>query len=345
MKETLKEGYTYIPDIGGMTHPLSNQWDDGVNPIDQLNKLMTIRRRLLDNFSEKAIPKDAPMATLEEVLVPIYLLHRYQVEAVAKSLGGLYFTHAVKNDGEIPTTMVDPAEQWRAFDALMATITPDALSLPEALIQKIPPRPSGYPSTIEIFRGHTGPTFDPIGAAETAAGNTLDYLLNPERAARLIEYQSRDAGQPGLMAVLDKLLDRTWKAPLAAGYSGELQVLVDNLVLKNILALAASPRNAENVRGEAMHGHQRIGRMDEEALASKPRQGKRRRCISACPRSIIARTLPLCRSLRWRCRLAHRSGCRICIRVTEISISRRLNRCFSPTEVARIKKISYFFNF
>jgi hypothetical protein len=252
MKETLKEGFRYIPDVGGMAHPLSNQWDDGVNPIDQLNKLMSIRRRLLDNFSEKAIPKDAPMATLQEVLVPIYLLQRYQVEAAAKSLGGLYFTHAVKNDGEEPTKMVEPAEQWRAFDALMGTITPAALELPEALIAKIPPRPTGYPATVEVFRGHTGPTFDPIAAAEAAADNTLSYLLDAERAARLIEYQARDERQPGMMAVLDSLVGRTWKTAVPAGYPGELQLLVDNLTLKRMLALAADPRHADNVRAESL---------------------------------------------------------------------------------------------
>ncbi|HVS98676.1 MAG TPA: zinc-dependent metalloprotease [Puia sp.] len=252
MKETLKEGFKYIPDVGGMAHPLSNQWDDGVNPIDQLDKLMAIRRHLLDNFSEKAIPKDAPMATLEEVLVPIYLLHRYQVEAVAKSLGGLYFTHAVKNDGEEPTKMVDPAEQWRAFDALMNTVTPRALELPEALIEKIPPRPTGYPATVEVFRGHTGPTFDPMAAAEAAADNTLSYLLDGERAARLIEFHARDERQPGLLAVLDSMVERTWKAPVSVGYPRELQLLVDNLALKRLLALAADGRHADNVRSEAL---------------------------------------------------------------------------------------------
>lgn len=252
MKETLKEGYKYIPDIGGMAHPLSNQWDDGVNPIDQLDKLMTVRRHLLDNFSEKAIQQNAPMATLEEVLVPIYLLHRYQVEAVAKSVGGLYFTHALKNDGQEPTKMVEPTEQWRALDALLNTITPDALALPEALIQKIPPRPTGFPSTVETFGGHTGPTFDPIAVAESSAGNTLSYLLNGERAARLIEFNARDEKQPGLFAVLDRLILKTWQAPLEKGYKGELQIVVDNLVLKNLLALAADPKNAENVRGEAL---------------------------------------------------------------------------------------------
>ena len=252
MKETLKQGFKYIPDVGGGAHPLSNQWDDGVDPIAQLDKLMSVRRHLLDNFSEKAIPPGAPMATLEEVLVPIYLLHRYQVEAVSKYIGGLYFTHAIKNDEELPTRMVDPADQWKAFDALMNTITPDALALPEALIQKIPPRPSGYPATIETFGGHTGPTFDPIGAAETDAENTLSFLFDDARAARLIEYQARDAAQPGLPAVLDKVVSETWKTALPEGYKGELQVLVDNLVLKHLLSLAANPRASESVRGEAL---------------------------------------------------------------------------------------------
>jgi Met-zincin len=250
IQETLKQGFKYIPDVGGLAHPLSNQWDDGVNPVDQLNKLMTIRRRLLDRFSEKAIPDGAPMATLEEVLVPIYLLHRYQVEAASKSIGGLYFTHAIKNDGQEPTKMVDPAEQWRAFGALMNTITPAALELPEALIQKIPPRPTGYPATIEVFRRHTGPTFDPIAAAEAATDNTLSYVLDGERAARLIEYNARDGRQPGLTAVLDSVMARTWKTPMASGYPGELQLLVDNLALKRMLALGADARHGDNVRGE-----------------------------------------------------------------------------------------------
>jgi len=251
-KETIKLGFTYAPDQSLDVHPMSSQWDDGVNPIDQLDKLMAIRKHVLDNFSEKAIPQDAPMATLEEVLVPMYLLHRYQVLAAAKSIGGLYYTHALKNDGQLPTKMVEPMQQWRALDALLNTITPDALALPEALIAKIPPRPTGYPSSVETFGGHTGTTFDPIAAAETAADNTLTNLFDPERAARLIEYQSRDEKQPGLMPVIDRIIDHTWKAPVVPGYKGELQVMVDNLMLKHLLTLAAANASAENVKGEAL---------------------------------------------------------------------------------------------
>ncbi|MBW3130176.1 zinc-dependent metalloprotease [Hymenobacter profundi] len=250
--ETLKQGHIFIPDIGGYVHPESHQWDDGSNAVTQLDKLMKVRRHVLDNFSTNAIPDNAPMATLEEVLVPMYLLHRYQVEAAAKSLGGLYFTHAVKNDGQVVTRMVEPAEQWRAFDALMATVSPEALMLPEKLLQQLPPRPAGYPSSMETFAGHTGPTFDPMAAAEAAAAPTILSLLNPERATRLVEYHARDSKQPGFMPVVDKLLSQTWKAPLASGYKGELQVLVNNLTLKSLLQLAADPQVAESVRGESL---------------------------------------------------------------------------------------------
>ena len=252
MSQTLKEGHQYIPDIGGYVHPASHQWDDGENPVAQLNKLLDVRRTVLDKFSEKAIPQGAPMSMLEEVLVPIYLLHRYQIEAVAKSLGGLYFTHALKNDGQTPTKMVDPADQWKAFDALMASVTPEALALPEELIQKIPPRPTGYPAGLETFTGHTGPTFDPIAAAESAASTTISAILNAERATRLIEYNGRDSKQPGFIPVVDKLLEKTWKAPLNEGYKGNLQAMVNNLTLKYLLELAANTSTSELARGQAL---------------------------------------------------------------------------------------------
>jgi hypothetical protein len=252
MQETLQQGHRFIPDIGGYAHPAANQWEDGTDPIAQLASLMAVRRNVLDRFSEKAIRAEAPMATLEEVLVPMYLLHRYQVEAVAKSIGGQYFTHAVKNDGQAPTQMVDPAVQWQAFKALLTTITPAALQLPEALIAKIPPRPSGYPATLETFGGYTGPTFDPLAAAEAAAGPTIASLLNAQRAARLIEYQARDSKQPGFLPVVEQLLANTWRALPETGYAGALQTVVNNLTLQHLLQLAADNRAAASVRGQAL---------------------------------------------------------------------------------------------
>lgn len=256
MAETLKEGFLYISDEdarpAGGAHPQAHLWDAGINAADELNRLMVIRKHVIDNFSEKAIRQDAPMATIEEVLVPMYLMHRYQVEAASKMLGGLNYTFALKNDGQTITKFVPPAEQWKAFDALMSTISPDALALPEKLIEKIPPRPIGYPRTRETFKSRTGLTFDPLSAAESAASNTLAFMLNSQRAARLVEYHSRDNTQPGLEAVLTKLVAQTWKAPKRSGYEGELQRLVNNLTLKQLLTLAADVKAPENVRGIAL---------------------------------------------------------------------------------------------
>jgi hypothetical protein len=254
--ETLKQGEVFIADADsrptGSAHPKAHLWDSGTDAADELNRLMALRKQVINNFSEKSIRQDAPMATIEEVLVPMYLIHRYQVEAASKVLGGLYYTYAVKNDGQTVTRMVPAAQQWKAFDALMGTLTPDALALPEALIAKIPPRPVGYPRTRELFKSRTGLTFDPFGAAESAASTTLSFILQPQRAARLIEYQSRDNTQPGLEAVLNKLIAQTWKVPQATGYKGELQRLVNLQMLKQLLTLAATAQAPENVRGMAL---------------------------------------------------------------------------------------------
>ncbi len=251
MRETLAQGHLFAYDPTIALHPQSSQWDDGTDPVAQLTQLMAVRRHVLDTFSANAVPAGAPLATLEEVLVPMYLLHRYQVAATAKTLGGLYFTPAVKDDGQVPTRLVPPAEQWRALDALLATITPAALLLPEKLLAQLPPHPAGYANTLEDFGSRTG-AFDPLAAAEAAAAPTLAALLNAERAARLVEYHARDAQQPGFMPVVDKLLAQTWKAPLAAGYPGEIQVVVNNLTLKALLQLAATPDQAESVRGQSL---------------------------------------------------------------------------------------------
>jgi len=254
--ETIKQGFLFITDEdarpAGSAHPQAHLWDSGNDAADELNRLMLLRRQVLDNFSVRAIRQNAPMATLEEVLVPMYLIHRYQTEAAAKMLGGLYYTYALKNDGQTITRFIPPVGQWKAFDALMATLKPDALAMPEKLIAMIPPRPPGYPRTRETFKARTGLTFDPLAAAESAAGTTLAFMLQPDRAARLVEYQSRDAAQPGLLPVLNKLIAQTWKAPEATGYKGELQRLVNNLTVKQLLQLAANTNAAENVRGIAL---------------------------------------------------------------------------------------------
>ncbi len=192
-----------------------------------------------------------PMATLEEVLVPIYFYHRYQLEAAAKILGGLNYTYALRGDGQTVTQMIPPEEQRQALKALLETIQPESIVLPQRIVQIIPPRPDGYFRNRETFNAKTGVTFDPLSAAEAAADMTVQVLLNPERAARLIEYHSRDEKFPGFPEVIDQLYNSSWKSDHGTGYSAAVKREADNAVLFRLMELAANEDASGQVRAVA----------------------------------------------------------------------------------------------
>lgn len=235
----------------GSAHPLANVWDNGKNPVDELEHIMKIRALALDSFSEKRIPMHTPLATLEEVLVPIYLFHRYQVEAAASTLGGLYYNHALRGDVQKNPEIVPASEQRRALDALLKTIQPENLAIDEKILNLIPPRPPGYWQHRDLFPGYTGPTFDPLAAAGNAAGLTMEAILHPERAARMVEYHSRNTDVPGLAEVLDKLISSTWKTEPKSAYHREIQRVVDNVLLYNLMRLAVHEEAAPSARAIA----------------------------------------------------------------------------------------------
>jgi len=235
----------------GSAHPLAHLWDSGSNPVDELNRMMDVRARALDHFSANAIRMGDPMSSLEDVLVPVYLLHRYQAEAASKVVGGLYYTYALRGDGQKVTEAVPGAEQRRALDALLRTIAPSALTLPPGILALIPPPAMGYSRTREDFQARTGLTFDPVGAAESAAGITVGLILNAERAARLVEHHALDASQPSLDEVMERLLGATWKAAPLKGLPGQVQSAADGVVLYDLMELAANQAAPAQVRATA----------------------------------------------------------------------------------------------
>ena len=235
----------------GSSSSLAHLWDAGANAVDELNRLMQVRAAALKHFGENNIREGAPLATMEDSLVPLYLLHRYQVEAASKFVGGMDYTFAVRGDGQTPTKIVAPAEQRRALAAVLATVKPSALALPEPLLAMIPPRPPEYDRGREHFKIHTSPAFDALAPAEAAAQQTLLFLFNPERAARLVEFHARDAANPGLLEVLDAIMAATWKSPHAAGYSGEVARVVDDVALYDLLSLATNDGAMTQVRAVA----------------------------------------------------------------------------------------------
>lgn len=237
----------------GSSSPVAHLWDNNANAVDELKRVMEIRAAALRRFGERNIREGAPMATLEDSLVPVYMFHRYQTEAAVKVIGGADYRFALRGDGQKTIEIVPAAEQLRALDAVLATIAPDVLTLPESLLNLTPPRPSGYGRSRELFRLRTGMTFDPIAAAESAANHSIGLLLNPQRAARLVEYSARDPRNPGLATVVDRLLAATWRAPQARGMGAEVQRAVSMVTLYHLMSLASNENASAQVRAIAAH--------------------------------------------------------------------------------------------
>ncbi len=232
----------------GSAHPGVHLWDNGSNAIDELQRVLGVRAAALARFGENAIPRGRPLATLEEALVPLYLAHRYQLEAATKAIGGATYTYALRGDGQVPLTPVPPAEQRRALAGVLGALQPDVLALPAALLSQIPPRPLGFGRHRELFTGRTGLTFDALAPAEAAAGLTFDLLLNADRAARLVQQHALDPESPGLGEVTGAILDATWRAEAGEDYAGEVRRVVSMAALSRLFALAANPQAAAQAR-------------------------------------------------------------------------------------------------
>lgn len=244
IQNSLKAGLTFLSDqdarpLGG-AHPYTHLWDNGKDPVDELNRVMEIRSLALKNFGEKNIKPGAPMAMLEEVLVPMYFFHRYQAEAAVKMIGGLNYRYALRGDGQPVTELLTPQQEMKALDALIKTVDPAALALPESLLKIIPPRPLGYSRHRELIKLKTELTFDPLSAAETASDLTFSLILHPARANRLIEHHARNASLPSLESVADRLINSTFKSTPKPGMEGAIQMTTNYALFTNMAKLALS---------------------------------------------------------------------------------------------------------
>jgi hypothetical protein len=232
-------------------HPRAHLWDNGTDAAAELLRLIELRQVLLDNFTENGIPEGVPLVMLEETLVPIYMFHRYQIEACAKVLGGLEYSLAVRGTGPQTTSPVASADQWRALETLLQCVRPENLALPDTIVALLPPQTTDLPREREIFKRRTGDTFDPLTAAEHVADLVARMILNPARCARLVEQYGRLGMEPSLESVIDALLKASWKAPRQDGFAADLQRTVDHAVLDRLMRLAANTGASPQVRAVA----------------------------------------------------------------------------------------------
>jgi Met-zincin/Domain of unknown function (DUF5117) len=258
LSDATRSGLQFITDEDarpqGGAHPQAHLWDNGPDAAAELTRIMKIRAAALARFGENAIPAGATLAQLEDTLVPLYLLHRYQCEAAIKEIGGLDYRYRLRGDGQINAVIVAAAEQRKALRAVVKTLSAQTLTLPEDLLKLLPPRPPGFERTRESLPAMTGPAFDPIAAAEAAADLTLSVLFDPQRAARIVEYHARSgASAPSLEEVMDAALAENRPAPrgsksLGHGLADEVREAVYMRTVEAVLTLAADSKSSAAVR-------------------------------------------------------------------------------------------------
>jgi len=267
LAENQDMGLDYISDQDARpqygAHPLAHLWDNGTSAVEELKRLSELRETALASFDELNIPLGSPMADLERVLVPLYLSHRYQVEAVSKLIGGVQYNYAVRGDAQVTNTPVNPEVQAAARKALISTLRAGFLDLPQDLIESIPPQPAGYYRDRELFKIHTGLTFDPLGAAESAAHHTLTFLLNPQRLTRVVEQHARYPDRyPNAQELLRELFTSLEVDKNASAYHQELQRMVEKLAYQHLLKLAGDRKINQQVSAHALSV---VRELDEQA--------------------------------------------------------------------------------
>lgn len=215
-KSIVDSGLRYVEDADARSddtaQPWASLWDDGADATAELDRLMTVRRAAIDHFGLSALAPGEPMANLRRRFVPVWLLHRYQMAAAAKAIGGVYTEYAVNGGGHEASNPVAPAAQRAALTAVLATLAPDALRVPQRLVPLLSaPHNGSYNRqySIELFSRSAGTPFDPLVAADAAAELTLDSLLAPARLARLEAQHAGDANALGVSELLDRLLAAT----------------------------------------------------------------------------------------------------------------------------------------
>jgi hypothetical protein len=244
-KAMVDRGERYVSDADarplGAAQPWGSLWDDGAEPAAELDRMMKVRRVALDSFGLGALKPGEPVANLKRKYVPIYLLHRYQLEAAAKLIGGVDYSYSVIGDGREISAAIPAAQQRRALTALLGTLSPSELDTSETLAAMLSSAQSGEPDrqyVIEVFATAGGPVFDPLVAADAAAGMTFDQLLAPDRLTRLVDQSRRDPAQLGVGEMLDRLIETVF-AP-APGRLGEVS---RRLQTRLVLDLAQAERN------------------------------------------------------------------------------------------------------
>jgi Met-zincin/Domain of unknown function (DUF5117) len=279
LDEAWAQDLRYLTNQDTGSHPRADQWSNGVDQADELYRLMKVRRSALNRLGERTIRAGAPLATIEEPLVPIYMYHRYAVEAAASMVAGQDFVYAMRADNRTPTSAVSVDDQRKALDALAATLRPSELTIPKQVLDLIPPRPPGWGFHRELFPRTTGDTFDPISPAAIAADVTIGFVLQLDRAARMVAQHAVKPALPGLEDVIDRLTAATFDAAATTPYEAAVRRAEERVLVDRVMWLATAAPNSD-VRA--------IAALKLSKLAARLRTGVARNEADTAQRTLIA---------------------------------------------------------
>ena len=247
LKAATFTGHRFISDsdarAAGGAHATAHLWDNGKTAAEGLEDVLALRKQAIGNFSKDNIKSYEPYSVLEDVFVPLYFYHRYQTEAATKVIGGLDYNYAVKDGDEFTVKRIDAKEQRETLNVLLETLSAETLAIPKDKLELFPPRAFGYGRSRESFKGKTGVSFDPFSAANTASDMTLKFLLNPQRANRLVLQQSLDSKQLSLEELLNSIIENSFNKSYNDTYLGETQYQINSNVLKYLMNLAVNDQS------------------------------------------------------------------------------------------------------
>ena len=258
LENSTDDGLRFISDYDARSidgsHAYAHLWDNGETAYSGLDKVIDIRKRAIENFSEYNVPEGTPNSVLEDVFVPLYFFHRYQTEAAVKLVGGMDYNYSMVGDNQQEYYHINKVNQIQALNSLMKTLHSDFLAIPKDKLKLFPPRAFGYPRTRESFKSNLGVAFDPFSVAETSADMTLSLILRPKRLNRLILQHSLDNSNLSLDELYDIILKKTIFlkssniTELEDSYLEEIQHIVNTTFLKNIFKVINSSSSYSQVK-------------------------------------------------------------------------------------------------
>ena len=232
------------------SHPDGHLWDNGANAATELERVLDVRKLALNNFGLGNLAVGRANSDLQEVLVPIYLFHRFQTEAAVKLIAGVDYNYQVNGESTNNVSVVDKTRQAQAFEAMLSTLSAEHLTLPQHIIDLIPPKAYGSYRNRESAPTNTGLVFDPIALASAATGHSLKGLLNSQRLNRIAQQAAMGKAPWTLAEYLRRLINHTVKANIDSELSGVVQQRIAALTVEQLMQTLLSEQTTIEAKAE-----------------------------------------------------------------------------------------------